>query len=100
MIRAVLLDIDNTLLDYMKTLSPREYTSAFDHEAKNLESGTKYWLAAVAIDKYGALGEISRLEVSTKAVEYSNVVISIGKLVATMKFRSLHHQTWSRTAIC
>lgn len=75
---------DNTLLDYMKTLSPREYTSAFDHQAKNLESGTKYWLAAVAIDKYGALGEISRLEVSTKAVEYSNVVISIGKLVATM----------------
>ena len=76
--------IDNTLLDYMKTLTPRVYSESFDFEAKNLESGTKYWVVAVAVDRDGSLGQISRLEVSTKAVEYSNVVLTLGSLVATM----------------
>ena len=76
--------IDNTLLDYMKTLTPRVYNESFDFEAKNLESGTKYWVVAVAVDRDGSLGQISRLEVSTKAVEYSSVVLSLGSLVATM----------------
>ena len=72
---------DNTLLGYLSGLVPSDYSDVFTYKAGSLDSGSKYWIVAAAIDKYGALGSPARLEMSTKAVEYSSAVLSLGEIV-------------------
>ena len=75
---------DSALLAYLSGLAASDYSEAFTHTAGSLDSGSKYWVVAAAIDKYGALGAPARLEMSTKAVEYSSAVLSLGEIVLNL----------------
>ena len=68
---------DAVLLDYLSTLTGKAYSGAYDHVAKNLASGEKYYFLAVAIDRNGIMGAPQRLELSTKAVVPSSATISV-----------------------
>lgn len=71
---------DQTLLTYLSSLKGSVYNGEYTYKAQNLESGSKYYALAVAIDQQGNLGAPSRLSVSTKAVEYTDAVVTIGQI--------------------
>ena len=75
---------DQALLTYLSSLNGQSYNGEYTFEAKNLESGSKYYALAVAVDPQGVLGTPSRLQVSTKTVEYSDVVLSVGNIQTSM----------------
>ena len=75
---------DKTLVTYLSTLQAEEYEDDFTFVKDGLDSGTKYWFVAVAVDKYGAVGSPVRVEASTKSVEYSGSVLSLGEIVLNL----------------
>ena len=75
---------DDALLGYLKTISPVKYSGAYTYKAQNLESGSAYWIVAVAVDRNGYAGTPARLELSTIAVQYSDVTLAVGEVAATL----------------
>lgn len=76
---------DEALVNYLLGLNAQKYTEPFVYTAQNLESGSAYWVASVAMDRNGFVGAPSRLEASTKSVVYStSATLSVAKLEATL----------------
>lgn len=76
---------DDALVNYLLGQAAKKYTEQFVYTAQNLESGSAYWIVAVALDRNGFVGTPARLEVSTKAVVYSTTAtLSIAALDASM----------------
>ena len=74
---------DAKLLAYLSTLTGTVYTNEYEYQAKNLESETSYYVVAVAIDRNGTLGKVTRKATATRKVEYSNIVVSVGEISGT-----------------
>lgn len=81
---------DTVLLDYLSTLTGKVYSSAYDHVAKNLASGEKYYFLAVAIDRNGIMGAPQRLELSTKAVLPSSATITVSSVNANLNSATVY----------
>jgi len=81
---------DAVLLDYLSTLTGKAYSGAYDHVAKNLASGEKYYFLAVAIDRNGIMGAPQRLELSTKAVVPSSATISVSSVNANLNSATVY----------
>lgn len=81
---------DTTLLDYLSTLTGKSYSGAYDHVAKNLQSGVKYYFMAVAVDRNGIMGAPQRLELSTKAVVPSSATISVSSVAANLNSATVY----------
>ena len=75
---------DAALLDYLETLQPHVYESPYTYTAINLSSATKYWVVAVAIDKNGNIGTPVRLEMATRAIEMSDIELTIGTFIPSI----------------
>lgn len=75
---------DSILLTYLSTFSGMAYTGEYTQQINSLESGSSYYAVAVAVDNNGVLGTPSRLKVSTKAVEYSSSVVTIGQVQVSL----------------
>ena len=83
-------DSDDALLSYLLGCTANKYTDKYVYTANNLESGSTYWVVAVAIDRNGFVGAPSRLEVSTKGVVYSTTAtLSVAKLDASLNSASI-----------
>ena len=67
-------------MTYLSSLKGWVYNGEYTYKAQNLESGSRYYALAVAIDRQGNLGVPARLSVSTKAVEYTEAVVTIGQM--------------------
>lgn len=75
---------DNTLLAALAGLSAKKYSALAVHTESALESGSSYYVLAVAIDRNGIMGAPARLQLSTKEVLYSNVNINIADVTTTL----------------
>ena len=75
---------DDTLLDYLSTLSGTLYTSPYTYTARNLDSGAEYYVVGVAVDRNGIAGAPVRLEVVTKAVVYLDSVVEAAVAEASL----------------
>ena len=75
---------DQALLDYLTAVHPVEYNGTYSFTAAGLESGSKYWIVAAAIDRNGFVGAPARLECSTRTVEYSSINITAAKVTLTI----------------
>lgn len=71
---------DSALLDYLSSLVSLSYSGPFDYVSKNLQSGVKYHVVAVAVDRNGIMGKPARLELSTKKVVPSDITISVSSV--------------------
>lgn len=75
---------DAVLLDYLSSLTGSKYTEPYTYTAKNLASGTSYYVLAAAIDANGVLGTPVRKKVSTKSIEYTDVRVTVGEINASL----------------
>ena len=75
---------DTALLDYLSTLVGEKYSAPYTYVAKNLESGSSYYVLAAAIDATGVFGSPIRKKVSTKSIEYTDAVITIGEVEGSL----------------
>ncbi len=71
---------DSKLLEYLSSLPGTVYTNQYEYQAKYLESETGYYVVAVAIDRNGTLGKLTRKLTATRKVEYSNIVVTVGEI--------------------
>lgn len=74
---------DDKVYAYLSSLSGTTYKDPYTYKATNLESGTNYYVIAVAIDRNGAMGTIVRKAATTKAVEYSSITLTVGEVAAS-----------------
>ena len=70
---------DDTLYAYLSSLSGTKYTDPYTYHARNLESGSNYYVVAVAIDRNGVMGALTRKAAATKAVEFSDITVTVGE---------------------
>ena len=80
---------DTALLTYLSGLTATPYTEEYTYTANNLESGSQYWMVAAAMDRQGVIGTPVRLQVSTRAIEYSNVKLTLAEPVLTLQSAQL-----------
>lgn len=74
---------DAALISYLSSFNPKAYSGAAVFSESNLNSGSKYYAVAVAVDRNGMLGVPQRLEVTTRQVLYSDKTI-VADYTATM----------------